>query len=528
MERFEVIIVGGGPVGVALAVDLGLRGVSCALVERRTALSVIPKGQGLFQRTMEHFYFWGMDDKLRAVRTMSPDHPIGQLTIYRDLLSDYWGAPIGHDVVDPYFFLKNERLPQYKTEEVLRERVAGLPSVRANFGYRATGLSQDETGVEVYVEGEGQSLTLAGDYLVGCDGGGSLVREAADIERKGTNFDEVMALVIFRSRELHQSLTRFPPRSTYRVLHPDLNGYWMFFGRVDDDESFFFHAPVPKPHDTDNVDVAALLHKAAGFAFPFEVDHLGFWDLRVQIAEKYHAGRTFIAGDAAHTHPPYGGFGLNNGLEDVANLGWKLAAALRGWGGEALLDSYSAERQPAFHDVGENLIAAGIREEREFLRAHTPERDGAAFGLLFQDLADAFSRQNRAYETHYDGSPVIVAAPGGLSGALGSYEIAARAGHHLHPQVLSTGANVYTELGPWFTLLALGASGERVAAFEAAARVRGVPLKVVCDADAVVRDAYQADTVLVRPDQFVAWSSAEQEQDPARVLDIVTGWSPRH
>src|ERR1700744_600647 len=108
MERFEVIIVGGGPVGAALAVDLGLRGVSCALVERRTALSVIPKGQGLFQRTMEHFYFWGIDDKLRAARTLSPDHPIGQLTIYRDLLSDYWGAPIGHDVVDPYFFLKNE------------------------------------------------------------------------------------------------------------------------------------------------------------------------------------------------------------------------------------------------------------------------------------------------------------------------------------------------------------------------------------------------------------------------------------
>ena len=405
--------------------------------------------------------------------------------------------------------------------------MASLSSVHAYFGYRATGLSQEPEGARVFIEGGDQDLTLAGDYVVGCDGGGSLIREAADIERKGTNFDEVMALVIFRSHELHQALTRFPRRSTYRVLHPDLEGYWMFFGRVDDDESFFFHAPIPKPHDTKHVDIAALLHKAAGFEFPFEVDHLGFWDLRVQIAEKYQAGRVFIAGDAAHTHPPYGGFGLNNGLEDVTNLGWKLASVLQGWGGDALLDSYSTERQPAFHDVGENLIAAGIREEREFLRAHSPERDGAAFGPLFKHLADAFSRQNWAYETHYDGSPVVVAGPEGRSGALGSYEIAARAGHHLHPQVLSTGTNVYTELGPWFTLLALGQSGERGAEFDATARALGVPLKVIHDRDPVVRDAYQADMVLVRPDQFVAWTSNEEEQDPARVLDIVTGRAPR-
>ena len=120
-------------------------------------------------------------------------------------------------------------------------------------------------------------------------------------------------------------------------MHPDLNGYWKFFGRIDVAEGWFFHAPVPKDTTRDNFDFHGLLQEAAGFKFAAEFDHVGFWDLRVAVAEKYQVGRVFIAGDAAHSHPPYGGFGLNNGLEDAINLGWKLAAKLDGWGGDTLL-----------------------------------------------------------------------------------------------------------------------------------------------------------------------------------------------
>ena len=192
--------------------------------------------------------------------------------------------------------------------------------------------SRTPAGSASSCEQDGVEQVLEGDYVVGCDGGHSLVREQADIERSGTDFDELVALVVFRSAELHEALKRFPDRSTYRVMHPDLKGYWMFFGRVDVGEGFFFHAPVPPGTTAENFDVAALLHRAAGFPFAVEVDHVGFWDLRVQVAQRYRAGRAFIAGDAAHTHPPYGGFGLNNGLEDAANLGWKLAAAAGGLG----------------------------------------------------------------------------------------------------------------------------------------------------------------------------------------------------
>ena len=150
----------------------------------------------------------------------------------------------------------------------------------------------------------------------------------------------LMVLAVFRSRELHEGLKRFPGRSTYNVLHPDLKGYWQFFGRIDVGEGWFFHAPVPAGTTTDNYDFHGLIQNVAGFEFTGEFDHVGFWDLRVAVADRYQVGRVFIAGDAAHSHPPYGGFGLNNGLEDVVNLGWKLAAKLKGWGSDELLQSY--------------------------------------------------------------------------------------------------------------------------------------------------------------------------------------------
>src|SRR4029079_1596692 len=169
------------------------------------------------------------------------------------------------------------------------------------------------------------------------------------------------------------------PKSIYRAMHPDLNGYWKFFGRIDVGEGWFFHAPVPKDTTRDNFDFHGLLQEATGFPFKAEFDHVGFWDLRVEVAEKYQVGRVFIAGDAAHSHPPYGGFGLNNGLEDAVNLGWKLASKLKGGVGDTLLESYSEERRPIFKEVAEDFIAKRIRIDGEFLARYSPERDKAEF-----------------------------------------------------------------------------------------------------------------------------------------------------
>lgn len=525
MARYQVVVVGGGPVGVALAVELGLRGVSCALVERRIELQNLPKGQNLTQRSLEHFARWGIVDQLRAARIMPPGFTIGGVIAYGNLMSDYWYVPPHRELVRPYYNQDNERLPQYQTEKVLRARVAELPAVTALFGRTASAVAQREDGVAVTLAATESTAeeVLEADYVVGCDGARSLVREGAGIKTRGDDFEQLMMLAVFRSKELHEALKRFPPRSTYNVMRPGLNGYWQFFGRVDVGEGWFFHAPVPAEAAKGGFDFQGLIRQAAGFDVSCEFDYVGFWDLRVSVAETYRAGRMFIAGDSAHSHPPYGGFGLNNGLEDAVNLGWKLAARLQGWGSEALLDSYGAERRPVFQETADDFITARIEDDKAFLERHDPDRDRAEFEQAWQARQTAAPTHYKTYEPHYDGSPVIWGAPGATSGARGVHTFAARPGHHLPPQALSSGRTVFEELGQGFTLLAFGADEADVAGIERTAAALDLPLKVIRDGYDGGREAYGERLILVRPDQYVAWAGEHVPEDVTQMLGRAVG-----
>src|SRR5262245_21379340 len=195
-KRYQVAIVGAGPVGMALAIDLGLRGISCILIERRTEPQRIPKGQNLTQRSVEHFYFWGIADELRAARVLPPDYPMNGIIAYESLASDYWYAPPLREIVNAYYFQNNERLPQYQTEMVMRKRIAGLPGIESRFGWSAEAIAQDASGVSVAITEQGGSgrETIMADYVVGCDGGHSTVRQQIGIERAGADFDQLMVL----------------------------------------------------------------------------------------------------------------------------------------------------------------------------------------------------------------------------------------------------------------------------------------------------------------------------------------------
>lgn len=529
----DVVIVGGGPVGMGLAVELGQRGVRCTVVERHVKPQPIPKGQNLTQRTMEHFHFWGVEKQLRAARTIPPEYGIGGLTAYGTLLSPHAHDWLQRDLVKQYYYTANERLPQYATEAVLRDRVAQLPAVQTLYGWGASSIVQDEEGVTVTVSeragGEdGEKRVIRAAYAVGCDGSGSRVREQAGLTQTLTAHDRMMVLLVFRSTELHELLKCYPGKSFYNVLTPALQGYWQFFGRVDLGNTWFFHAPVPSGTTAENFDFSAYLHEAVGVAFEVAFEYIGFWDLRFAIADSYRAERIFIAGDAAHSHPPYGGYGINSGLEDARNIGWKLAAVLQGWGNEELLDSYDAERRPVFKSTIDDFIAKSIETDRKFLETFSPQRDLAAFEAALKARAQGAVGEVHAFEPHYEGSPVVWCASGerGVSSAKGSHRFEARAGHHLAPAMLGSGTNVFEALGPGFTLLAFGAQTESVQAFCAAAIELNLPLTVVEESTLGEAARYEATLVLVRPDQFVAWTVCDARvalHEARQVLQLARG-----
>jgi 4-hydroxyisophthalate hydroxylase len=516
-----VVIVGGGPVGVGLAVDLALRGIRSILVERYENPQPIPKGQNLTQRTMEHFYFWGAENELRAARTIPPDYGIGGMTTYGNLLSGYHHDWLQRELVRPFYFTDNERLPQYATEAVLRGRAAQLSAITAMYGWTCESVRQDADSAFVdIVDRGGAKRSLRADYVVGCDGSRSIVRQQAGISQTLSDHDRLMVLLVFRSTGLHQLLTRYPGKSFYCVLQPELDGYWKFFGRVDLGTTWFFHAPVPPDTNRDNFDFRGFLYEAAGAVFDVEFDHIGFWDLRFALADSYRAGRVFIAGDAAHSHPPYGGYGVNSGLEDSVNLSWKLAATLQGWGGPGLLDTYGAERRPVFGSTASDFIEKAIFSDRDFLRAHDPARDRADFEAAWSERKSGARDEVNAFNPNYEGSPIVAGPADALSSAIGSHSYPARPGFHLTPQRLSSGKNVFEELGKGFTLLDFG-TDDASSSFATAAAELGIPLKVIRDSAAGAREKYQASLVLVRPDQFVAWAGEKAEAE--RVLRRATG-----
>ena len=497
---YDVIINGGGPVGTGLAIDLGQRGLRVALVEKYPKPQPVPKGQNLTQRTMEHFRSWACEDALRAAHPIPEGGGIGGMTCYGTLMTEHHYDWLNRAKVKDYYASANARLPQYETEAVLRARATQIDEIDVLYGWQGDQFTQDETGVTLSVSerhGDGEKV-LRGDYLVGCDGSKSIVRTTSGISETATEHDKLMSLLVFQSEELDQLLKRYPGKAFYNVLHPDFEGYWQFFGRVDHGLSWFFHAPVPLGTTVENFDLRGMLTKAVGQEFAFDISYIGFWDLRVAVADTYRANRVFVAGDAAHSHPPYGGYGINLGLEDARNLGWKLAASLQGWGGPALLDSYSGERQPVFATTADEFIERFIKEDREFLATHRPADP---------DFAELWQRRNQgadevmAFEPNYEGSSII--GGGGHPSARGDHQFTARAGHHLAPATLGDGSQIFDALGAGFALLTtIGTAG-----FDRSAEELGVPLQVF-EMSQDAADKYESPMILVRPDHFVAWAGA--------------------
>lgn len=523
----QVVIIGGGPVGTALAIDLAMRDISVCVVEKYSTPQRVPKGQNLTQRTGEHFRLWGITDAIRAASPIPASYGNAGLVAYGSLLSGYHYDWFKRASVREYYAADNERLPQYETERILRQRAADFPNLQYLAGWQFHALQTGTDGVQCEIQcvDDRQTQTLHAEYLVACDGSHSVVRDAAGIDATTDSRGIRMALLVFNSPSLHALLEeRFPGKTIFNALHPDMRGYWQFFGRVDLQSNWFFHSPVPDDADAERFDFQALLSNAVGRPFDAKLDYIGFWDLRFEQTNHYRKDRLFIAGDAAHSHPPYGGYGINIGFEDARNLGWKLAAQLQGWGTQALLDSYHDERHPVFASVRDDFIARMISTDADFVSRFDPEKDAQAFATAWQQRASGGQQEVQGYVPHYRGSPLIV--PGKYasepSRAIGAHTHLAIAGEHLSLGHDLGDADCFEQTGTGFSLFYHTDAASTASDFQTAAAHLNVPLKTIAIGDDLARH-WGTQTILLRPDHYVALAGNADPVDAKALLRRVVG-----
>jgi 2-polyprenyl-6-methoxyphenol hydroxylase-like FAD-dependent oxidoreductase len=514
-KRTSVIIVGAGPVGLGLACDLGQRGVDCVLIEKRDGAINVPKQSMVSARNMEFCRRWGV---AKTVRTA-----VWPESHSRDFV--YLESMRGQELVRfkvPSYAQRDKRdftpeaacpCPQIYFDPILGNHARTLPSVTLRYHTLLDSFRQDGDGVtaEITDMASGAAQTLRAKYLVGCDGPSGVVRQALGIGIDGIGAIAHSVNLYFRSPELSTSHDKGWARF-YRVI--DETGCWGELIPIDGKELWrltVFDEPLSK------ADPDVLLRKMTGGPFPYEMISVSPWERRDYVAKSYGQGRVLIAGDAGHECSPTGGIGMHTGLEEAVNLGWKLAAMTEGWGGDALIASYEAERRPiAVRNVGlatqsYNAIAAipGWRE------GMTDWKANPAWLSIPEHIKLHYSYEDSPVCVS-DGTPPVAMDP---SRFVPSTRPGTRAPHAW----LDDGRSTLDLFGDGFVLARLGAKPPEAARLIEAAKARGVPMREVTLADPEVAALYETSLVLVRPDGHVAWRGNESPADGAEIVDRVRG-----
>lgn len=543
----DVLIVGGGPVGMALAIELGLRNIDCQIVERVPAITDWwTRAMNTNFRTMEQMRRWGIAERLKGVNTLPAEWPSNRVSF-----STGFGGREVACVAAPAFGSRRQLphaaedglwIAQGQVQRVLLEKMETLSSVGCAFEQNCVGLTVDADGVEARIVSSDKKVetTVRAKYIVGCDASRSLVREHSGIQVSGAGPVNQQVAIFFRAPSLLPAMRErgFHDAAIYMIGGRDqLAGG----ARPMDEERWDYYFNT-EAIDTDvrSIDREAIIAELVGPDVPFELEsghNLFYYD---QIATEFHKDRVFIAGDAAHMIPPNGGHNLNLGIGDVTNLGWKLAAVLQGWGAPALLDSYDPERREILFRTRDEALDNLKRLLRGFSMlkesASVIEGGGAAADEIAAKVAEALA-EDSAPQWESDGtvldmrytSSSIVARDDREAPAYDRhrYRPHAAPGHRAPMTWLTPDKALYDLFGLDFTLLCLSASAEAITmrdALAAALAKRGVPTTSLDLPIDGLRQLYDADLVLIRPDFQIAWRSGCQPSTPDRIVDLACGY----
>mgnify|MGYP003645441915 CR=1 FL=1 len=529
-QTTQVLIVGGGPVGLALAAELGRMNIDCILVDQRDGTIGFPKMNMVSSRSMEFCRRWGIAARVREVGW--PDEfPLNiafvtAMTGYELARFDYPGyAERGAMSHTPD---GNRRCPQTLFDPILQARVREFASVGLQYRARLEEFTQDADGVTATIRDldAGGTRRIRAAYLAGCDGADSLVRAAAGIEMIGNPALTHNINVFFTAAELPGWVDHGRCWANW-LVGPD--GQWGNIVAVDGHDKWRLSMTGFREGDVlSDAEAAARVRRAVGCDFDFEVHNALPWTRKQQVAETYRRGRVFLAGDAAHLLSPTGGFGMNTGIGDAVDLGWKLAATLDGWGGPVLLDSYEAERRP----IGVANVTEATRNHSKLAalpRGAAIAEDSPAGEDLRARIRETIETggYNQEYEAEglivgysYDGSPVIV--PDGtpcVPQTVSEYRPNTRPGARAPHAWISEDVSTLDLFGDGLTLLRTDGGGQSLAD---AAEDAGVPLSVHDITDPEIAALYESPLVLVRPDGHVCWRGTEPA-GAAAVIATVRG-----